>query len=63
MVPNNYTLGVSISSLQGVVITPLGRRVTKQKRGSGRRGLDGRVTIAAPGSMSLCVTTQTTTYV
>ena len=30
MVPNNYTLGVSISSSQGVVTTTLGRRVTKK---------------------------------
>ena len=31
MVPNNYTLGVSISKLQVVVTTPLGRRVTKKQ--------------------------------
>ena len=33
---NNYTFGVSISKLQGLV-NPLGRRV--RKKGSGRRGL------------------------
>ena len=39
MILKNYTLGMSISSLQGVVNTPppLGRRVTK--KGSGRLGL------------------------
>ena len=40
MVPNNYTFGVSISKSQGVVTTPLGRRVTKKRGGgSGRQGL------------------------
>ena len=32
MLPNNYTLGVSMSKSQGVVTTPLGRRVTKKKK-------------------------------
>ena len=30
MVPNNYTLGASILNSQGVVTTPLWRRVTKK---------------------------------
>ena len=38
MVPNNYTLGVSISKSQGVVTPLIGRRVRK-KKGSGRGGL------------------------
>ena len=31
MVPNNYTMGVSISSSQGVVTTPLAEDVLQKK--------------------------------
>ena len=47
-VPNNYTLGVSISSSQGVVTTPLGRRVTKKAQEDEGYNLheNGQLTVA-----------------